>query len=246
MKIQYSIIAFLAVWCFFAGRAECIEAEEILERVDATFSSPIDQTLHMKLIIIDAGGNQKEREIVMYQKGADRRLGKFLTPADQKGIAFLSLPDDVMYLYLPAYKKTRRIASHVKNTKFAGTDFTYEDMEAQQYAEKWNAQLVEEDSTYYVLKMDPKEHIFSEYSMLKMWVDSRTFIVTKIEYYDQTGILIKVMQQEDFEKVKGHWIARKSEMRDIASDHRTRMLIEEVKFDTGLADDIFTQRYLER
>jgi hypothetical protein len=67
----------------------------------------------------------------------DRTNGCFAlpSPASEAGIAFLSLPDDLMYLYMPAFGRERRIASHVKNQSFAGTDFSYEDMEAREYAQ---------------------------------------------------------------------------------------------------------------
>jgi len=55
---------------------------------------------------------------------------RFTAPASQAGIAFLSLPNDVMYMYLPAFGKERRIASSAKNQNFAGTDFSYDDMES--------------------------------------------------------------------------------------------------------------------
>lgn len=55
---------------------------------------------------------------------------RFLSPAD-KGIAFSSHHIRFFYLSLVS-RKTRRIASHVKNTRFAGTDYTYEDLEAKQ------------------------------------------------------------------------------------------------------------------
>ena len=85
---------------------------------------------------------KKKREMSMLQKGSEKRFVKFLSPTAQAGIAFLSLPDDVMYIYLPALKKVRRIASHVKNTKFAGTDFTYEDMEAARYSDKYIPEFI--------------------------------------------------------------------------------------------------------
>ncbi|NIM57731.1 MAG: outer membrane lipoprotein-sorting protein, partial [Candidatus Aminicenantes bacterium] len=80
------------------------------------------------MVLIDKNGKEKDRDAVMLQKGSEKRMIKFLSPADQKGIAFLDLPNDMMYLYLPAFKKVRRIAAHIKNQKFAGTDMTYDDL----------------------------------------------------------------------------------------------------------------------
>jgi len=218
----------------------------ILDKVDDVVNAPKDQDLKMKLVLIDKDGAEKVREMVTLQKGADRRMAKFLSPADQKGIAFLSLPDDVMYLYLPAFKKTRRIASHVKNTKFAGTDFTYEDMEAKRYAEKWIPELQKNEGNFYILQLTPKAGVKTDYSKMVMWARADNFYPTKIEHYNRAGKLCKIMTRDNIEKVSGYWTFKVSEMQDLNENHKTKMIMTETKFDTGLAEEIFTERYLSR
>lgn len=223
-----------------------LTASQILEKVDDIINAPKDQDLKIKLVLIDKEGKEKIREMSMLQKGSDKRMVKFLSPADQKGIAFLSLPDDIMYLYLPAFKKVRRIASHVKNTKFAGTDFTYEDMEAKRYLEKWLPELIKKEDSHYILQLNPKEGVKTDYSKLIMWVRTDNFYPTKIEHYDKGNKLYKVMVREKIEKVKEYWISKQSEMEDLKEKHKTKMLLEDVKFDSGLSDEFFTERYLSR
>jgi len=247
MKVIVRAIILLLLATAISSSAEPeLTASGIIGRVDSVVNAPRDQTMNMKLILVDKNGNEREREIVMHQKGSDKRTGKFLSPADQKGIAFLSLPEGVMYVYLPAFKKTRRIASHVKNTRFAGTDFTYEDMEAGTYADKYNAEIVEQNTDHYMLKLDPKPETQSEYAWLRLTIEKSTFVPTKIEYYDKGNRLIKVMKREDIEKIEGYCIARQSEMSDLKSGQKTRMVLQKVEFDRGLSDEIFTERYLQR
>ena len=229
-----------------SGSEQNNDAMEILRKVDSTLNAPADQTMNMKLVLVSKDGNEREREIVMYQKGSDKRMGKFLSPADQKGIAFLSLPGGIMYIYLPAFKKTRRIASHVKNTKFAGTDFTYEDMEAGEYANKYSPKMLGNEVDQFVLQLMPKPGIQSEYSMLKLWVERERYLPTKIEYYDKGNNLYKVMTRDDIENIDGYWFARESEMYDLKSGRKTKMILQDVRFDQGLSDDLFTERYLKR
>jgi outer membrane lipoprotein-sorting protein len=151
-----------------------------------------------------------------------------------------------MYLYLPAFKKTRRIAAHVKNTKFAGTDFTYEDMEAKRYSEKWIPELLKKEENSYVLQLKPKKGVKSDYSKLVMWVRIDNFYPTKIEFYDKGNKLYKVMVSKKIEKVSGYWVAKEVEMEDLKGKHKTKMLLIDVKFDTGLSNEVFTERYLSR
>ena len=241
-------IVFLAL-CPFARtvRAEELTALQILTESDAVVNAPADQEITLEMILIDKAGKEKTREAKMWQKGSDRRMIKFLSPADQKGIGFLDLPDDVMYLYMPAFKKVRRIASHVKNESFAGTDFTYDDMAALNYADEYTPTLLEsDDAELYVLELVPKEGLHEDYLKLVMSVRRDNFYPVRIEYYSKDGKLWKVMVRSEIEEIDGHWTAREAEMRDLKKNHRTKMVIGDVKFDRGLKDDLFTQRYLKR
>lgn len=232
----------------FTGRAEenKLTADQILEKVDDVINAPKDQSLNVKLILIDKEGNEKNREMEMLQKGSDKRMVKFLSPADQRGIAFLSLPGDIMYLYLPAFKKTRRIASHVKNTKFAGTDFTYEDMEAKRFSEKYIPELLGQENDVYLLQLKPKEGVKTDYSKLIMQVRIDNFYPIKLDHYNKADKLFKVMTRDKIEKVNDYWISMESEVNDLKAEHKTKMIITDVKFDLGFPDDRFTTRYLSR
>jgi outer membrane lipoprotein-sorting protein len=241
-KAIYCIGILLAI--LTCGQAAPDDANRILARVDAAVNAPRDQSMDMKLILTDKSGAEKVREITMLQKGSDKRMGKFLSPADQKGIGFLSLPAGVMYIYLPAFNKTRRIASHVKNNKFAGTDFTYEDMEAKNYSGSWTPKLLRSEEGKYVLEMVPNNGTETEYSRIVMWVGEQDYYPSKFEYYDKSGKLTKIMTRDKIDKVNGYLTARETEMRDLGSGHATRMVITNIRFDTGIPDDRFTERFL--
>jgi outer membrane lipoprotein-sorting protein len=223
-----------------------LTADEILKKVDEVTYAPKDQFYKAKVILIDKNGRESYREALMYQKGTHKRLVKFTEPADIRGIGFLSLPDDVNYVYLPAFKKSRRIASHIKNQNFAGTDFTYEDMEALTYSEKWKPEFLRKDESHYVLNLTPREGRTSDYSKLVMYVRTDNFYPEKIEYYDKAGNLYKILTRRKIQKVGNYWVAFETEMRDVKKNHTTRMLLDDIKFDTNLSDDIFTVRNLER
>ncbi|MBN2551762.1 MAG: outer membrane lipoprotein-sorting protein [Spirochaetales bacterium] len=222
-----------------------LSAAEILERVDRTISEPEDQQMEATLILIDDKGNERTRVIEMYQKGAERRLARFTEPADQRGIAVLSLPGGNIYVYLPAYRKVKRIASHVKNSRFAGTDFTYEDMEAKSYSKAYQPSLLRTESDHFVLELIPEDRA-SEYSKLVMRVRKDTLVADEIEYYDKAVRACKRLTSSNFEKIDGYWVAREQEMVDLMRNHRTRMIMRDIRFDQGLSEDLFSERQLAR
>jgi hypothetical protein len=228
------------------AQSNSLTADQILKGVDDVLNAPKDQTLKQKMILTDKKGNEKIRTLIVFQKGFDKRMAKFLTPADQEGIAFLSLPNDVIYLYLPAFKKIRRIATHVKNTKFAGTDFTYEDMEAKRYADKWIPELLKTEADHYSLKIEPKSGTKTNYSKMIFRIRKDNFFPTKVELYNKGGRLFKVATAKGIKKIGKYWVAEEAIMENLKARHKTRVVLLYAKFDTGLSNEKFSKRYLSR
>ncbi|HUV08649.1 MAG TPA: outer membrane lipoprotein-sorting protein, partial [Spirochaetia bacterium] len=220
---------------------EALSAMDILRKVDHVMNAPKDQKMQATLILDDGKGNRKERVIQMMQKGSDRRLSRFLSPADQKGISVLTLPQDVIYLYLPAFKKTKRIASHIKNQRFAGTDFSYEDLEAREYAKDYSPTLLRTETGEYVLELIPHD-TNSEYSKHILWVRRDNFVIAQSEMYDKKGKLYKKLLSAGIEKIDGYWVVKERQMIDLTNGHSTKMVMQDIRFDSGLSDELFTQR----
>jgi outer membrane lipoprotein-sorting protein len=223
------------------------QALKILQTSDDVVSAPKDQHSFMTMLLIDKSGDQKERKSEMFERAkADMRLVRFLAPADQKGISFLSLPDDKMYLYLPAFKKIRTIASHVKNESFAGTDMSYDDISTQGYAKDHDPKLLETTDEFYILELTPKPGTEKDYIKLKLSVRKDNFFPAKTEYYDQGGKVWKVMERRQIEKIGEYWISKETEMKDLRKEHSTKSLTDTIELDTGLTDEVFSQRNLKK
>ncbi len=90
------------------------------------------------LTITDSKGNQRIRKNSMASvsepDGTEKRIIKFISPADIKGTGILiyDYPEksDDMWIYLPALRKTRRIVSKEKSKSFMGSEFSNANMTA--------------------------------------------------------------------------------------------------------------------
>jgi len=54
------------------------------------------------------------------------------------------------------------------------------------------------------------------------------------------------MTSRDIEKKGKYWVSMEFEMEDLKKQHKTKMILQEVKFDSNLPDKYFTERYLKR
>jgi outer membrane lipoprotein-sorting protein len=219
------------------------DANDILKKMDEVMFSPKDMTGTMKVVMNDKNGKQEVREATLQQKGTEMRMFRFTSPASQAGIAVLSLPDDIMYLYLPAYGRERRIASSAKNQTFAGTDFSYDDMESKSYSQKYTPELLNTESNSYILKLTPKAA--SDYSQIVVTINKTEFYPESMEFYDRGNNKIKTASYI-FRKTGKYWNSSEVEMTNLKTGRRTKMQMSDVNYDTGLTEDDFTIRKLKQ
>ncbi|HDH96643.1 MAG TPA: outer membrane lipoprotein-sorting protein [Proteobacteria bacterium] len=250
MKRTMAFALCVAMVLGLSGVAWTLTGNEILAKVDEIMNAPKDRVMVSETILIDKNGNQKKRLSKIWQKGDKKRLIKFLEPPSERGVGFLAIKDEqgneTMHLYMPAFKKVRRIASHIKHGSFMGTDFSYDDTATMRLCDDYNAELVREEDKYYVLKLVPKPEAEKEYSYVMFWVTKDNFLTDKGEFYDKNGKLLKVQTNTGWKKYGNYWQPAEMKMHNVQDNHTTIMKTKEVKFDLGLGDDLFTIRNLKR
>ncbi len=238
-------VAFL-IMIAWSAPAMALSAEQVLEKVDASEYGAKDTVAITKMELQDKDGTISNRKLKIYQKGTDKRLIKFLEPADVKGMAFLDAGDDKMYLYMPAMHKIRRIAGHVKNDNFAGTDFSFEDLSSERFSERMQVLSMTEDPKHYVLEVKAKPGKETQYGKLVVHVRKKDFMFDEMEFFDKTGEKWKVLKRSEFKKVGKYMQSFRSEIEDLKKKHKTRTIVESIECDTGLKDRFFSKRQLKR
>ena len=136
------------------------DAVAVLEKMDKIFYSPADKQGKVTIILTDKTGKEKIREAQMMQKGRDKKLYRYTKPESQLGVATLSLPNGVMWLYMPAFEKPKKISMLAKKQSFTGTDFSYEDMATTPYSDRFTPDSLVTEQDLYVLRLKPKDRQF--------------------------------------------------------------------------------------
>jgi outer membrane lipoprotein-sorting protein len=213
------------------------DAAEILAKMDNIIIAPKDKEGKVSIILIDKNGKEKVREAQLLQKGPDKKLYRYTKPESQAGIATLTLPNSVMWLYLPAFGKPKRISMLTKDSSFNNTDFSYEDMTTTPFADRFSPELLESSDSIYLLKLLPKSGK-SNYSKIIARINKENGYAETMEFYDLKGKKFKEAVYR-YEKIGKYWNAEEVIMKDLEKNHSTKILISEVKFDQGLSDDIF-------
>ena len=238
---------FIAVWviAFLSIHAKGEEsAGSILSRMDKTIFSIKDKTADIEMTMIDIKTNkQKVKKAILMQKGADKKLFRYTYPQKDKGIATLSLPNGEIYLYLPMFKKPKKITNMAEGNTFNNSDFSLRDMAIKPYAELYTPKLVKTTADTYVLDLIPKADNKSSYSHLIVAVNKTHYYPEKFEYYDKNGQKVKEAVYH-FMKIGKYWVADLVTMTDLKKQHKTRLAMTNIKLNQGLKDNLFTVEQL--
>jgi hypothetical protein len=261
------VIVFLMLFfnlpCVFADDPE---ARAIMEKVDARDDGN-NQVSDMEMILIDKKGKERVRKIHAFSKdkGEDTlKLMFFLHPADVKDTAFLTFDyddpdkDDDQWLYLPALRKTKRIASTDKSGSFMGSDLTYSDMTSRNlkdydytFYEKGKEKDINGIKTWVIWSAPRSKDIMEEtgYEKSILFVRQDNFFVIRALNWVRDGGYKKYMDVKKLDLIDGIWVATEmhiTKKKGKNTAHKTILKLNNIKFNQGLEFDMFTVRRMEK
>ncbi len=247
------------------GEKAKISVETIINTANrVAYYQASDGRARVSMTITDSQGRKRSREFIILRwdkpgpgkaEKAEEFCGDqkfyiyFRRPADVNKMVFIVWKhvhkDDDRWLYLPALDLVKRIASTEKRTSFVGSDFFYEDVSGRNIDEDTH-ELLETTDKFYVLKNTPKKPESVEFSHFKMWVHRKTFMTVKVVFYDKKGEKYRIYEALEVKTIQEYPTVVKSRMKDLRTKGETVVEYSDVKYDIGLPENIFTERYLRR
>ena len=229
----------------------------IAQEADRRDSGFGDYTSDVKMILKNKHGQQSTREIrsrtLEVEGDGDKSMTIFDKPRDVKGTALLSFthkegPDD-QWLYLPALKRVKRIASDNKSGPFMGSEFAYEDISSQE-VEKYTYKFLRDDTfdgmDVFVFERYPVDKK-SGYTRQIVWLDKEFYKERKIEFYDRKNSLLKTLLFTEYHQyLDQYWRAHDMHMENHQTGKSTSLLQSNYQYRTGLKDRDFDKNSLKR
>ena len=229
----------------------------IAQEADMRDSGYKNYTNDVKMILKNKQGQESIREIrsktLEVDGDGDKSLTIFDKPRDVKGTALLSFTHkegaDDQWLYLPALKRVKRIASDNKSGPFMGSEFAYEDITSQE-VEKYTYKFLKDDTLdgmdVFVFERYPVDRK-SGYTRQIIWMDKENYKERKIEYYDRKNALLKTLVFADYNLYRDKFYrAQDMHMVNHQTGKSTRLLQSNYNFDVELSDRDFDKNSLKR
>jgi len=259
-KLTLTISTLLLVGSLFA---QSLTGYDVIKKADEvpgpkTSSSTATLTIHSKK------GSERVRQVIMKSKDygdVEKQVIVFTTPKDVAGTGYLMFEyeedangnkkDSDNWLYMPAMKKTRRIASSGSESEgsFMGTDFTYQDM-GDRNINKYDYKLLEDEVVNgvecYKVECISKDGTEKDPRNIS-YISKDDFILQKCDFYDRQNQLHRVLTCTDFTTIKGFKTARKMKMENVQSGTWSLIESKNIIYDEeDLNDSLFTVAALEK
>ena len=210
----------------------------------------INQTV---MILTNSEGKTKTHKMISKSKnGSEKQIIWFMEPKDDRGIAFLKIEhdnrDDEMRMWLPAFKKVRRISSKKKSDSFMGSDLSFEDLSnrrlnSNDYKRMKDAKWLGIDC--YVLETVPKKESKSNYVRHVSWIDKNHMNILKEQSFNRKNKLEKE-KHFNYETRGEYQLIKKVNVENILKKHATEITFSDIVINSGISDKIFNEINLRR
>jgi outer membrane lipoprotein-sorting protein len=257
------VVALLAALVPLAHAEET--ARQILDRrkaLDEGAQHWNDRQQHMSLRIVDKRGGERMRELEVYERrypnDETKSIVFFLAPAEVKGTGFLAFNHKGraadQWLYLPALKRVRQITARARSESFMGTDLSYRDLDLLQDMTRWTEEDARsslrgsetvDDADSWVIEETPVRDDIG-YQKIVLWLSKDDLFPRRIDLFEDGAEPKKRIDQREVKVVDGIPTAHRTEVQSPEAGSRTEIDISDVRFNKGLDDSVFSERYLQR
>jgi hypothetical protein len=175
------------------------------------------------------------------ESGNSKLMLRFLEPADIRGVTLLvwNHPDkpSEMWLYTPALGRTRRIAQQDRSSRFAGTDFSFEDFEETDTSAWQYSDLREEQEggelCWRIAARRSSSHP-SQYDTQTIWVSQSKMTPLRIDKY-RGGTLARRLTMHTLELRQGIWTSMRIEVTDLVSNSSTTLELIDARYNLRMS-----------
>lgn len=238
--------------------AQLPDADQIMNKSrELAIISSLQATIN--LTITEKNGAIRNRTIAMTTKsfpdGLEKRLIKFLEPADVKGTAMLIVDNksasDEIWIYLPALKKTRRISSSENGKNFMSSEFSNADMGSPTLSDFKTRHIEGSGSkNMFIIESVPiNDDKADEYGFTKKvsYVSMDKFQVQKMEFYNFDNEHFKTIEIKGFFSMpEGKYMVSDMMARNLVTNRKSEIIFNNIADKIKVEDSYFTVQNLER
>jgi hypothetical protein len=252
-----TILTFLLFLLTSASQVQPDAATIMSKSRDLTLMGSMKATIHMS--ITEKNGSSRNRTIEMttksYPGGTEKRLIRFLEPADVRGTAMIIIDNpgsqDEMWIYLPALKKVRRIVSTERGRSFMSSEFTNADMSSPVLADFRHVFAIGSGiSDAWIIESIPVSQEKADengYSKKVSYLQTDNYRINKMEFYNFDNELFKrIIIKSVLPLSEGRYIIKDMEAFNLLNGRKSEIVMTNISTGVAIDDAVFSLQNLER
>jgi outer membrane lipoprotein-sorting protein len=241
MQSRFSLFLGAAALAVCSSASADPAGDAAVAKLDAAMNKA--KTLQFDYEIVNKN-DQGEKSLNMTVKlKGEKRYSEF-TSSDMKGTKVLILSPTEMYVYLPAFGKVRRVASHTKDQGFLGLSFSQDDMATTSYGGSYTGQISGDDAATTKLTLTPKAGKDTPYSKIEVTITKDHMVPSELKYFNAEGKNVKTETRTGYSCEGDVCTPGELKMTDNVKGAWTKLVAKSRKVNAEISDDVFTQRSL--
>ena len=246
----------LGIWVIFlclSTKAFALDCDTLKQNFNQIKTQITDASLWLQLSTTTNDTALQKRELTLKHKlssQGEKIVIKILSPADLQGIAILTKIDAerniAQWMYLPQTLQTKRILNTQKQTQFAGSEFTFEDLLPFDLSSYSCVGAVNETPTTIKVLLKP-EFSATSFTTLEAEFAKDSLQLLQIQYQNGNGEVTRIATFTDYRNITPTFKQPFHVTLNNLQRHRQSTL-EILKFDTDtvLQDAEFNLKALSR
>jgi outer membrane lipoprotein-sorting protein len=194
-----------------------------------------------------------QRTLVMdyWAVNPDKTFIRVTAPAKEAGTSTLRLRSN-MWNYLPSVERVIKIPPSLMLQPWMGSDFSNDDLVRESslekdYTHRLDGEVSEAGALCYRVVSTPKPNAPVVWGHLVILVGKSDALPRKEEFYDDKGVLQKVLTFEDIRRMGGRTYPTRWKMVSVNKPgHETELLYSKLEFNRRIPNSVFTQENLQQ
>lgn len=242
-KVAAILVAATVVFCASEAAYATPAGDTVLAGMDAAMNRARTQQFDYEVTNKEAGKAEVTLGLKELRKG-EKDLKEFTAPLDMKGTKVLVLSPTQMYVYLPAFGKVRRIASHTAEQGFMGLAFSQDDFATTSYSGDYTAAVTSETPTQWKLALTPKSGRDTKWAKIEIFVNKDRKLPAELKYFNAAGQNVKTESRTGYTCEGDVCSATEQKMTNNTTSAWTKLVRKAWKVNAEISDDVFSQRSL--
>ncbi|MFC1482637.1 outer membrane lipoprotein-sorting protein [Candidatus Margulisiibacteriota bacterium] len=236
----------LLIYMLFSTATYSLTVTEILQKSDDIMRGKT--SISELEMIVKTKRWTRTVKMKTWSKGTKKSFIKITYPSRDKGITFLKL-DTEMWQYVPKIERQIKIPPSMMLQSWMGSDFTNDDLvKESSIVEDYDSKLLSEGEIHYEIELIPKPESAVVWGKIIYYVDVKTFLPVKEEFYDEDGELINILTFSDVKKFNDRLFPSKMVMIPQTEDKKgnsTTIIFRKMQFNVPIRNSIFTLQSLK-